>query len=62
MFKNIENMKYWDKKKNKLRTKYKEITGKDLSYVVGEEGAMLDKLKDKLGITKEELLKIIIEF
>lgn len=55
-------MKYWNKKKNKLRMKYREITGKDLSYTLGQEEAMLDKLKDKLGVTKEELLKIIIEF
>jgi hypothetical protein len=55
-------MKDWNKKKSRLKLKYKEITGKDLNYQLGEEGFMLDQLKNKLGLSKEELLKIIIEF
>lgn len=55
-------MKYWNKKKNKLRMKFKGISGKDLTYTIGKEDVMLNKLIDKLGVTKEELLKIIVEF
>ena len=55
-------MKYWSRKKNKLKRRFKEISGKDLSYTLGQESIMLQKLNEKLGISKEELLKIIIEF
>jgi uncharacterized protein YidB (DUF937 family) len=55
-------MKYWSRKKDKLKLRFKEINGKDLSYTLGQESDMLEKLKNKLGISKEELLKIIIEY
>jgi hypothetical protein len=54
-------MKYWNKKKSKLKLKFKEITRKDLNYSLGEEGDMLERLKDKIGMSKQDLLKIIIE-
>lgn len=37
------------------------IRGKDLKYRVGEEKEMVKKLKDKLGMTDEEILGIIID-
>lgn len=55
-------MKYWNKKKNKLKLKFKEISGKDLICSLGEEKHMLEILEDKIGISKQNLLKIIIEF
>lgn len=57
-------MNYWSSrnKLRKLKVRFKEITGKDLNYTIGKESDMLEKLKNKLGVSKEELLKIIIEF
>lgn len=37
------------------------ISGKDLKYRIGEEKELLNKLKDKLGKTDEEILSIIID-
>ena len=54
-------MKYWNKKKNKLKLRFKEISGRDLNYNLGEEEDMLEKIKDKIGMSKQDLLKIIIE-
>ena len=52
---------YWEKKKEKLRQRFSGITNKDLRYRVGREVDMLKKLKNKLGKTDEEILKIIID-
>lgn len=52
---------YWHSKKNKLMKKFHIISSKDLKYSIGREKEMLNKLKDKLGISEEELLSIIID-
>jgi hypothetical protein len=51
---------YWNEKKEKLLKKYKNLTVKDLSYSEGKEKEMIEILGYKLGISKQELLKIII--
>ena len=51
----------WEKKKDKIRQKFIGITNRDLDYRVGKEYKMLDRLKEKLGKTEEEILNIIIE-
>jgi hypothetical protein len=51
---------YWKTKKFKLLKKYKNLTQKDLDFKEGEEKAMFEVLSAKTGISKQELLKLII--
>ena len=51
---------YWDKKKIKLKEKYPEFTDYDLSYLEGKEKEMIEMLGNKIGLTRQELLNIII--
>jgi len=51
---------YWNYKKEKLKEKFEILTEKDLSYNEGKEKEMIELLGYKLGITKQELLNIII--
>jgi hypothetical protein len=51
---------YWNKKKEKLKQKFPFITDKDLTYNEGKEKEMIELLGHKLGMTKEELLNIIV--
>ena len=60
-----DNMKnvvsgYWNIKKEKLKKKYKNLSDKDLCFSEGKEKEMIEMLGYKLGITKQELLNIII--
>lgn len=56
---NTEIKGNWNSQKTKLRTKYPQLTEKDLVYEFGRKEEMLTKLQDKLGKTKEELIEII---
>jgi uncharacterized protein YjbJ (UPF0337 family) len=49
----------WDIQKGKLKKKYPVLTDADLRYEEGKKGAMWEKVQIKLGITKEELRKVI---
>jgi hypothetical protein len=51
---------YWKIRKVKLLKKYENLSHKDLNFKVGEEKAMFELLSEKLGKTKQELLKMII--
>lgn len=51
---------YWKTRKEKLLKEYKNLSHKDLNFKVGEEEAMVELLSEKLGKTKQELLKMII--
>jgi hypothetical protein len=51
---------YWKTRKEKLLKEYKNLSHKDLNFKVGEEKAMVELLSEKLGKTKQELLKMII--
>lgn len=51
---------YWDNKKEKLLKVYKNLSHKDLDFKEGEEKAMFEILSNKLGKTKQELLRLII--
>jgi hypothetical protein len=51
---------YWNIKKEKLKKKYKNLSEKDLCFNEGKEKEMIEILGSKLGITKEELLQIIV--
>ena len=49
----------WDTQKAKLKKKYPILTDSDLRYDEGKKGAMWENLKIKLGLSKEELQKLI---
>ena len=51
----------WNKQKGKLRQKFAILTDNDLMFAKGKKEEMLGKLQIKLGKTKEELYKIILE-
>lgn len=51
---------YWNCKKVKLKRKYPSITDEDLNFREGKEKEMLEILGYKLGISKDELLAIIV--
>ena len=48
---------YW---KEKLLGKFKNLSREDLNFKEGEENAMLALLSEKIGKSKQELLKLII--
>jgi hypothetical protein len=54
------SVRYWKIKREKLLKKYKNLTDRDLRFDVGKEQEMMEILGNKLGKTKQELLKIII--
>ena len=51
---------YWKNRKEKLLKMYKTLSRKDLDFEVGKENDMLTTLSLKIGMSKEELLKLII--
>lgn len=51
----------WNEQKSKLKQKFAALTDNDLMLIEGKRDEMLRKLQNKLGLTKEELLKIITE-
>jgi hypothetical protein len=51
---------YWNKKKIKLKEKFPVFTDFDLSYLEGNEKEMIEMLGSKIGMTKQELLNVIV--
>lgn len=51
----------WNEQKGKLKQKFAMLTDNDLMFAEGKKDEMLGKLQIKLGKTKEELYKIILE-
>ena len=49
----------WNDQKEKLKTKFSNLTDEDLNYEEGKRDEMLDRVQIKLGKTKEELVAII---
>jgi hypothetical protein len=52
----------WNKKKDKIKQKFTGVTNKDLLFKLGKEDEMVRKLRNKLGKTDEEILRIIVEY
>ena len=52
-------MENWIEKKVKLKEKFAILLDTDVNYIEGHKEEMLVKIQFKLGITREELLKII---
>lgn len=51
----------WNEQKGKLMQKFAILTDNDLMFAKGKKEEMFGKLQIKLGKTKEELYKIILE-
>lgn len=51
---------YWNEKKIKLKEKFPGITEEDLNYREGKEKEMMEILGYKLGLSKQELLSVIV--
>lgn len=49
----------WEEQKGKLKQKFATLIDDDLIFAEGKKEEMLGKLQIKLGISKEELHKII---
>jgi uncharacterized protein YjbJ (UPF0337 family) len=49
----------WKQQRSKLKQKFAVLTDKDLLFEQGKQDEMLENLQGKLGMTKEELVKII---
>lgn len=49
----------WNDQKEKLKTKFSDLTDEDLNYEEGKRDEMLERVQTKLGKTKEELAVII---
>ncbi len=52
--------RYWNKKKERLKIKFPDISDRDLHYRQGREKEMVELLSFKLGKTEQEMLSIII--
>ncbi|TPE43652.1 YtxH domain-containing protein [Pontibacter mangrovi] len=49
----------WNDVKRQLRQNYADITEEDLEYQHGKEHEMLDRLQQKVGKTRDELMRMI---
>lgn len=49
----------WDELKGKLKQKYATLTDDDLMFAEGKKDEMMGRLQTKLGVSKEELHKIM---
>ncbi len=60
--KNLTELKgNWNETKGKLIQKYAILTDNDVLLVEGKQEEMLGRLQIKLGVTKDEIHKIISE-
>ncbi|TDE30554.1 general stress protein CsbD [Flavobacterium ranwuense] len=55
----IELKGNWVEQKGKLKQKFAALTENDLLFTEGKKEEMIRKLQIKLGLTKEEILKIL---
>ncbi len=51
----------WNEQKGRLKQKFATLTDDDLMFAEGKKDEMLGKLQQKLGKTKEELHKAMME-
>ncbi len=51
----------WNEQKGKLKQKFAILTDNDLMFAEGKKEEMYGKLQTKLGKTKEEFYKILLE-
>lgn len=49
----------WNEVKGRLKKSYGSLTDDDLTYQEGQEDQMLGKIQQKLGKTRDEVVKMI---
>ncbi|HLP06458.1 MAG TPA: CsbD family protein [Paludibacter sp.] len=49
----------WEEQKGKLKQRYATLTDDDLMFAEGKRDEMLGRLQMKLGVSKEELRRIL---
>ncbi|AEV31812.1 CsbD family protein [Owenweeksia hongkongensis] len=49
----------WNETKGKLKKAYGDLSDDDLKYAEGQEDELVGKLQQKLGKTRDEVVKII---
>lgn len=49
----------WNETKGKLKQKFAMLTDNDLVFIVGKEEELYGRLQNRLGKTKQEILKMI---
>ena len=49
-------IKNWDSIRQILKQKHQQLTEDDLTYVDGKEEELFDKLQNKIGISRKELI------
>ena len=47
----------WNKMKGKLKEEYGELTDNDLQYTEGKEDQLIGRLQEKLGKSRDEVIK-----
>ncbi|RAU82256.1 CsbD family protein [Pontibacter arcticus] len=52
----------WDDVKGQLKQNYADLTDDDLTYVEGKEDELLGRIQQKLGKTKDEIVRLISSF
>jgi gas vesicle protein len=51
----------WEDVKSQLRKNYNELTEEDLSYNEGSEHELLSRIQERLGKTKDEVIRLLSE-
>jgi len=59
---NLEIKGNWNKLKGKLKQRYGELTDDDLAYTEGQEDELLGRLQKKIGRTKEDLKRELLDW
>jgi uncharacterized protein YjbJ (UPF0337 family) len=49
----------WNEMKGKLQQQYAVLTDNDLMYEKGQDNELVGRIQQKIGKTKEEVIKII---
>lgn len=47
----------WNRMKGKLKEEYGELTDNDLQYTEGKEDQLVGRLQEKLGKSRDEVIK-----
>jgi hypothetical protein len=51
----------WTVQKNKLKSRFPQLTDEDFQYDYGEKEVMMTSLQQKLGKTREELNRLLAD-
>ncbi len=58
----LEILGNWNIKKGLIKTRFTTVTDKDLEFEEGHEDEMLERVSQKTGLTKEQLVIEINKF